>query len=75
MKRLTTCGSCTSSSQNLQHVVHNVYRYHGGWLAPNIYYLGNSGCVQVNGVRIGAASGIYKSHHYDLGRFYLISSP
>ncbi|TFK61886.1 DBR1-domain-containing protein [Pluteus cervinus] len=43
--------------------------YHGGWLAPNIYYLGNSGCVQVNGVRIGAASGIYKSHHYNLGHW------
>jgi len=41
--------------------------YHGGWLAPNIYYLGHAGCVQVNGVRIAGASGIFKSHDFHLG--------
>ncbi|CAE6479541.1 unnamed protein product [Rhizoctonia solani] len=41
--------------------------YHGGWLAPNMYYLGGSGCVKVNGFRIAGASGIYKSHDYRLG--------
>ncbi|TRM60676.1 lariat debranching enzyme, C-terminal domain-containing protein [Schizophyllum amplum] len=43
--------------------------YHGGWLAPNIYFLGHAGCVQVNGVRIAGASGIYKSHDFPLGSF------
>ncbi|KAB5594996.1 Lariat debranching enzyme [Ceratobasidium theobromae] len=50
--------------------------YHGGWLAPNIYYLGGSGCVKVNGLRIAGASGIYKSHDYRLGEFInQLSSP
>lgn len=30
---------------------------YGGWVAPNIYYLGYAGVVQVNGVRIGGVSG------------------
>lgn len=29
----------------------------GGWVAPNIYYLGNAGCVNYNGVRIAGSSG------------------
>ncbi|KAF8519827.1 lariat debranching enzyme, C-terminal domain-containing protein [Gautieria morchelliformis] len=41
--------------------------YHGGWLAPSIYFLGFSGCVQVNGIRIAGSSGIYKSNDYILG--------
>jgi lariat debranching enzyme len=45
------------------------YRYHGGWLAPNIYYLGGSGCVRLNGIRIAGASGIFKRHDYNLGHF------
>ncbi|CAE6426136.1 unnamed protein product [Rhizoctonia solani] len=40
--------------------------YHGGWLAPNIYYIGGSGCVKVNGLRIAGASGIYKAQDYRL---------
>lgn len=43
--------------------------YHGGWLAPNIYFLGFSGCIQVNGIRIAGSSGIYKSHDYHLGYY------
>lgn len=42
-------------------------RYHGGWIAPNIYYLGHAGCVQVNGIRIAGMSGIYKQHDFALG--------
>ncbi|KAF8882455.1 hypothetical protein BD779DRAFT_931054 [Infundibulicybe gibba] len=41
--------------------------YHGGWLAPNIYFLGHAGCVQVNGIRIAGASGIYKLHDFHTG--------
>jgi len=48
-----------------------VRRYHGGWLAPNIYYLGHAGSVIVNGIRISGASGIYKSHDFHKGRFLL----
>ncbi|KAH9885074.1 DBR1-domain-containing protein [Cubamyces lactineus] len=43
--------------------------YHGGWLAPNIYFLGHAGCVQVNGVRIAGASGIFKPGDFHLGHF------
>ena len=30
---------------------------YGGWVAPNIYYLGYAGVVDVNGLRIGGLSG------------------
>jgi lariat debranching enzyme len=43
--------------------------YYGGWVAPNIYYLGAAGVVNFNGVRIAGVSGIYKSHDYPMGRF------
>jgi lariat debranching enzyme len=41
--------------------------YHGGWLAPRIYYLGAAGSVYVDGLRIVGASGIYKDHDYGKG--------
>ncbi|KAN0134025.1 hypothetical protein V8E53_008243 [Lactarius tabidus] len=43
----TICGSCD---------------YHGGLLAPNIYFLGHAGCVQVNGIRI---AGHFEKQPYD----------
>ncbi|PWZ01075.1 hypothetical protein BCV70DRAFT_199435 [Testicularia cyperi] len=43
--------------------------YHGGWLAPNIYFLGAAGAVELNGLTIAGISGIYKSHDYNKGRF------
>ncbi|KAJ6258772.1 LOW QUALITY PROTEIN: hypothetical protein Dda_6825 [Drechslerella dactyloides] len=36
----------------------------GGWVAPNIYYLGNTGVVNVNGIRIAGVSGIYNENSY-----------
>jgi lariat debranching enzyme len=42
--------------------------YYGGWIAPNIYYLGNTGCVRVDGLRIMGMSGIFKSGDYHKGK-------
>lgn len=42
--------------------------YHGGWLAPNIYFLGFAGSVLVDGwLRIAGASGIWKSGDWKKG--------
>ncbi|KAG8895953.1 hypothetical protein FRC00_006701 [Tulasnella sp. 408] len=41
--------------------------YHGGFVAPNMYYLGAAGVVQFNGIRIAGLSGIYKDHDYARG--------
>jgi lariat debranching enzyme len=42
--------------------------YYGGWMAPNIYYLGASGVVNYRGIRISGISGIYKHNDYRRGR-------
>lgn len=49
--------------------------YHGGFVAPNIYFLGHCGVINFGGLqkcllvglRIGGISGIFKSHDYDFG--------
>jgi lariat debranching enzyme len=43
---------------------HGAELFHGGWAAPNIYYLGAAGVIQVGNLRIGGLSGIYKSMDY-----------
>ena len=39
----------------------------GGWVAPNIYYLGYAGVVRVGGLRIAGLSGIYKDGDFMRG--------
>ena len=41
--------------------------YYGGWVAPNIYFLGYSGVVHFGGLRIAGISGIYNQRHYNMG--------
>lgn len=43
--------------------------YYGGWVAPNIYFLGYSGVIRFGGIRIAGLSGIYKKQHYLLGHY------
>ncbi|KAJ1034195.1 hypothetical protein NDA18_001061 [Ustilago nuda] len=43
--------------------------FHGGWLAPNIYFLGAAGVVELNGLLIGGISGIWKRPDYKKGRY------
>lgn len=41
--------------------------FYGGWVAPNIYYLGCAGVVNFGGLRLAGLSGIYKSYSYQKG--------
>ncbi|XP_060084450.1 lariat debranching enzyme-like [Ylistrum balloti] len=42
---------------------------YGGWVAPNIYYMGYANVLKFGGVRIGGISGIYKGRDFNKGHF------
>ncbi|KAH7336316.1 lariat debranching enzyme, C-terminal domain-containing protein [Rhexocercosporidium sp. MPI-PUGE-AT-0058] len=39
--------------------------FYGGWVAPNIYYMGAANVVRVGGVRIAGMSGIWKGYNFN----------
>lgn len=41
--------------------------YYGGWVAPNIYYMGSAGVVNFGPLRIAGISGVYNEKHYSSG--------
>jgi lariat debranching enzyme len=43
--------------------------YYGGWVAPNIYFLGFAGVVWFGGIKIAGLSGIFNDRHYSLGHY------
>ena len=51
------------------------YRFYGGWVAPNIYYMGFSNVVRFGGLRIAGLSGIYKENDYEYRECLLYPLP
>lgn len=43
--------------------------YYGGWVAPNIYYLGAANVIRVGPLRIAGMSGIWKGYDYKKPHF------
>ena len=39
--------------------------YYGGWVAPNIYYMGAANVVRLGDLRIAGMSGIWKGYNYN----------
>lgn len=38
--------------------------YYGGWVAPNIYYMGAANVLRLGPIRVAGMSGIWKGHDY-----------
>lgn len=43
--------------------------YYGGWVAPNMYYMGAANLVRLGGVRIAGMSGIWKGYSYNKSHY------
>ena len=43
--------------------------YYGGWVAPNIYYMGAANILRLGPLRIAGLSGIWKSYDYPKAHF------
>lgn len=41
----------------------------GGWVSPNIYYLGYAGVINYKGLRIGGVSGVHSPRNFHLDHF------
>lgn len=39
--------------------------FYGGWVAPNIYYMGAANVIRLGGVRIAGMSGIWKGYNFN----------
>lgn len=73
-------GECTAPVKTIfiggNHEASNVLQslYYGGYVAPNIYFLGWAAVVNYKGLRIGGLSGIYNDKHYTQGTYHQLSS-
>lgn len=43
--------------------------YYGGWVAPNIYYMGAANVIRIGSLRIAGLSGIWKGYNYKKPHF------
>ena len=43
--------------------------YYGGWVAPNIYYMGAANVLRLGPIRVAAMSGIWKGYNYNKNHY------
>lgn len=67
VKRAPVLTIFIGGNHEASNILHDLY--YGGWVAPNIYFLGFAGVVWFNGLKISGISGIYNHHHYFQGHY------